>query len=79
MLKAGLFALVPFFSLLHSAQGCGDHHAKRALPSVSLTPPTRPLEWGDFNIIHTTDTHGWLLGHQEPSLPEPNYRYTLVH
>ncbi|KAL4249233.1 Calcineurin-like phosphoesterase domain-containing protein [Abortiporus biennis] len=32
-----------------------------------------PLEWGDVNIIHTTDTHGWLLGHQKTSFPEPNY------
>lgn len=31
--------------------------------------PYRELEWGQLNIIHTTDTHGWLLGHQreEPS------------
>ena len=40
----------------------------------SLTPPSRPLQWGDINIIHTTDTHGWLLGHQKSSFPEPNYR-----
>lgn len=25
--------------------------------------------------VHTTDSHGWLLGHQKPSFPEPNYRY----
>lgn len=40
----------------------------------SVTPPSRPLQWGDINIIHTTDTHGWLLGHQKTSFPEPNYR-----
>lgn len=40
----------------------------------SLIPPSRPLQWGDINIIHTTDTHGWLLGHQKSSFPEPNYR-----
>ncbi|EGO00572.1 hypothetical protein SERLA73DRAFT_166873 [Serpula lacrymans var. lacrymans S7.3] len=28
---------------------------------------------GDFNVIHTTDTHGWLLGHQKLSFPEPDY------
>ncbi|PIL33613.1 hypothetical protein GSI_04236 [Ganoderma sinense ZZ0214-1] len=33
----------------------------------------RPLVWGDVNIIHTTDSHGWLLGHQKTSFPEPNY------
>ncbi|BGP19123.1 hypothetical protein JCM10213_005636 [Rhodosporidiobolus nylandii] len=31
--------------------------------------PYRSLPWGDVNILSTTDTHGWLLGHQrnEPS------------
>ncbi|KAF9012621.1 Metallo-dependent phosphatase-like protein [Cyathus striatus] len=61
---------------------CPDHeerdghvheHSKRAVPSAPLTPPSRPLEWGDVNIIHTTDSHGWLLGHQKTSFPEPNY------
>ena len=60
---------------------CGDHdHAhehrslrKRLPPSVALAPPSTPLVWGDVNIIHTTDSHGWLLGHQKPSFPEPNY------
>lgn len=31
--------------------------------------PTRPLPWGELNIIHTTDVHGWLEGH----LNEVNY------
>ncbi|KAL8280258.1 hypothetical protein RQP46_007372 [Phenoliferia psychrophenolica] len=26
--------------------------------------PYRELDWGEVNIISTTDTHGWLLGHQ---------------
>ncbi|TRM68855.1 Metallo-dependent phosphatase-like protein [Schizophyllum amplum] len=66
-------------ALAVAAQGafaCGgdDHsHARRAYPSTKLRPPTRPLEWGDFNVMHTTDTHGWLLGHQKESWPEPNY------
>ncbi|GFZ45016.1 hypothetical protein JCM24511_02742 [Saitozyma sp. JCM 24511] len=29
-----------------------------------LPVPTRPLEWGDVNFLSTSDTHGWLLGHQ---------------
>lgn len=29
----------------------------------------KPLEWGDVNFVHVTDTHGWLAGH----LQEPNY------
>jgi hypothetical protein len=24
-------------------------------------------------VIHTTDSHGWLLGHQKAAFPEPNY------
>ncbi|KAJ3797600.1 Metallo-dependent phosphatase-like protein [Lentinula aff. detonsa] len=71
-----------------TAKCCSDEHAhdhshahqKRLFPQTQLTKPTRPLEWGDLNIIHTTDTHGkyelgvcWLLGHQHASFPEPNY------
>ncbi|KAJ6495385.1 Metallo-dependent phosphatase-like protein [Mycena sanguinolenta] len=58
---------------------CNDEHAhshspvKREFPSVPLPPPSRPLQWGSLNIIHTTDSHGWLLGHQKTSFPEPNY------
>jgi hypothetical protein len=55
----------------------GEHAhevVRRAKPLVPLTPPSRPLVWGDVNIIHTTDSHGWLLGHQKESFPEPNYR-----
>jgi 2',3'-cyclic-nucleotide 2'-phosphodiesterase (5'-nucleotidase family) len=66
---------------LRSAACAGDHlHArheiseKREYPQAPLTPPYRPLVWGDFNVIHTTDTHGWLLGHQKLSWAEPNYR-----
>jgi 2',3'-cyclic-nucleotide 2'-phosphodiesterase (5'-nucleotidase family) len=68
-----------------AALACGDDHghvlgdghvhdhAKREFPSVKLTPPSRPLTWGSLNILHTTDSHGWLLGHQKTSFPEPNY------
>lgn len=51
-----------------------EHLSKREYPQVPITPPYRPLVWGDFNVIHTTDTHGWLLGHQKVSFPEPDYR-----
>ncbi|KAH8112352.1 Metallo-dependent phosphatase-like protein [Phellopilus nigrolimitatus] len=40
---------------------------------MPITAPARPLVWSDFNVIHTTDSHGWLLGHQKASPPEPNY------
>ncbi|GAA6039301.1 hypothetical protein JCM8097_003252 [Rhodosporidiobolus ruineniae] len=32
--------------------------------------PYRPLPWGEVNILSTTDTHGWLMGHQRN---EPSY------
>ncbi|KAH9174377.1 Metallo-dependent phosphatase-like protein [Lactarius sanguifluus] len=71
----GLGAALAFS--IGSAGACpeGDHtheHARRAPPQAPLTRPSRPLVWGDVNIIHTTDSHGWLLGHQKPSFPEPN-------
>jgi 2',3'-cyclic-nucleotide 2'-phosphodiesterase (5'-nucleotidase family) len=65
---------------LTTAYGCPDGHAEHVhsprgqLLPATISPPTRALEWGDINIIHTTDSHGWLLGHQKSSFPEPNYR-----
>ena len=56
----------------------GHGHSRRLQPSATLVPPTRPLQWGDLNFIHTTDTHGWLLGHQKKSFPEPYYRYAQL-
>ncbi|KAI1877996.1 uncharacterized protein JN550_000178 [Neoarthrinium moseri] len=46
-------------------------HVKRMQPSASNASygPTRELEWGQLNFLHTTDTHGWLEGH----LKEGNY------
>ena len=35
----------------------------------ATTAPKGPLEWGQINFLHTTDTHGWLEGH----LKERNY------
>ena len=75
-----LLAPTVIFGLLSVVSACSDHaggheHSKRAVPyPPPLTLPTRPLQWGDVNILHTTDTHGWLLGHQKSSFPEPNYR-----
>lgn len=73
-----IFSLVGL-ALPALVQGCGcDGHGSP--PKIQLTPPTRPLVWGDINIIHTTDSHGWLLGHQKASFPEPNYRCaTPIH
>jgi 2',3'-cyclic-nucleotide 2'-phosphodiesterase (5'-nucleotidase family) len=35
----------------------------------ATTTPKSPLEWGQINFMHTTDTHGWLEGH----IKEQNY------
>jgi 2',3'-cyclic-nucleotide 2'-phosphodiesterase (5'-nucleotidase family) len=35
----------------------------------ATTTPKAPLEWGQINFMHTTDTHGWLEGH----IKEQNY------
>ncbi|GAA5973141.1 hypothetical protein JCM11641_006289 [Rhodosporidiobolus odoratus] len=50
--------------------------------SSPITYPYRPLPWGDINILSTTDTHGWLLGHQrnEPSFSgDWGDLYSFVH
>lgn len=46
-------------------------HVKRMQPEAlnATYGPTRALEWGQLNFLHTTDTHGWLEGH----LKEGNY------
>ncbi|GAB1518522.1 hypothetical protein RhiTH_001582 [Rhizoctonia solani] len=75
--------LVPFILVLATTGvfACGGHadhtHVlmRRMQPGAtpSTTWPTVPLEWGNINFLHTTDTHGWLLGHLHESPPEPNY------
>ncbi|EJD02035.1 uncharacterized protein FOMMEDRAFT_168595 [Fomitiporia mediterranea MF3/22] len=82
MLGSALATLVLSLSVFATAvRACSDHpharghsheYAERADAS-QVTPPTRPLVWGELNVIHTTDSHGWLLGHQKASPPEPNY------
>jgi 2',3'-cyclic-nucleotide 2'-phosphodiesterase (5'-nucleotidase family) len=46
-------------------------HVRRQQPESlnATTQPKAPLEWGQLNFLHTTDTHGWLEGH----LKEENY------
>ena len=75
-----MLLVLTILGLLSVVSACSDDGASddqlrlRAASSSPQTPPSRPLQWGDVNIIHTTDTHGWLLGHQKTSFPEPNYR-----
>ncbi|KAF3010935.1 hypothetical protein E8E13_010181 [Curvularia kusanoi] len=46
-------------------------NVRRMQPEASnaTTGPRAPLEWGQINFLHTTDTHGWLEGH----IKEQNY------
>ncbi|WVR06502.1 hypothetical protein IAU60_003533 [Kwoniella sp. DSM 27419] len=44
-----------------------------ASSAFELPKPTRQLEWKDVNFLSTSDVHGWLLGHQHETWPEPNY------
>ncbi|KAL9469053.1 hypothetical protein ACSS6W_010747 [Trichoderma asperelloides] len=40
-------------------------HVKRIQPGApnARYGPKAPLEWGQLNFLHTTDSHGWLEGH----------------
>ena len=46
-------------------------NVRRMQPDAQNTTqqPRAPLEWGQINFMHTTDTHGWLEGH----IKEQNY------
>lgn len=55
------------FILARPSLACNDHGAHGAhVPVRRMQPgatsstswPTVPLEWGDINFLHTTDTHG---------------------
>jgi len=56
------FALL---SLVAVATAHVHHLEPRSQPGAVKPTPVdlRPLEWGDLNVISTTDTHGWLSGH----------------
>lgn len=68
-------AALVYYYILSRAPTCELPASSKPIPF--LATPSRPLEWGDVNFIHTTDTHGWLLGHQKFSEPEPNASGTL--
>jgi 2',3'-cyclic-nucleotide 2'-phosphodiesterase (5'-nucleotidase family) len=40
-------------------------HVRRMQPNAvqPVDGPRSELAWGQLNILHTTDTHGWLEGH----------------
>ncbi|KIR68685.1 vacuolar protein [Cryptococcus bacillisporus CA1873] len=41
--------------------------------ALELPIPTSHLEWKQANFLSISDSHGWLLGHQHSTWPEPNY------
>ncbi|RDW75235.1 hypothetical protein BP6252_06377 [Coleophoma cylindrospora] len=48
-----------------------ERNVRRMQPTAqnATVGPKAPLEWGQINFMHTTDTHGWLEGH----IKEQNY------
>ncbi|KAM0515744.1 hypothetical protein ACHAPE_005823 [Trichoderma viride] len=76
---SGLAALLPIALACGSDESCYgptntvEHvrHVKRIQPGAPNAKygPKAPLKWGQLNILHTTDSHGWLEGH----LKEQNY------
>jgi 2',3'-cyclic-nucleotide 2'-phosphodiesterase (5'-nucleotidase family) len=46
-------------------------NVRRTQPEAqnATSGPRGPLQWGQVNFLHTTDTHGWLEGH----IKEKNY------
>ncbi|PTB36439.1 hypothetical protein M441DRAFT_61918 [Trichoderma asperellum CBS 433.97] len=76
---SGLVALLPAVLACGSDNSCYgptntvEHvrHVKRIQPGApnARYGPKAPLEWGQLNFLHTTDSHGWLEGH----LKEQNY------
>ncbi|KAI8458527.1 Metallo-dependent phosphatase-like protein [Phakopsora pachyrhizi] len=74
-LQLAIVLLTIYQSILCVGSNVRNHIHRRHQPSASdpKASPTRPLEWGDLNIIHTTDSHGWLIGHLKDEEPEPSY------
>lgn len=74
-----LVACVANFASALACDGCYGpqndvvmiRNVRRMQPDAenATTGPRGPLEWGQINFLHTTDTHGWLEGH----IKEQNY------
>jgi hypothetical protein len=81
-MKKALVAIAGVLSLgygLAVAYPVGDHQQTRLqAPPTALTLASQPLVWGQVNIIHTAGTRGWLLGHNNSSPPELNYKFVFL-
>lgn len=83
MLFNGLIsAAVTLAGLSGFAAACpGIDHAQGLAPRAvdhSIQPSggdslLRELTWGQLAVLSVTDVHGWYMGHQKSSYPEPNY------
>ncbi len=49
---------------------CLGAAARAAQPSAPspVSAPLRELPWGLVNVLHSSDTHGWLAGHLQESV-----------
>jgi len=79
MLVSTLYALLAVTAVTLACESCygpqnnviHTRNVRRMQPDAqgATVGPRGPLEWGQINFLHTTDTHGWLEGH----LKEQNY------
>lgn len=59
-MQLALYFAALFTAAVAGVDACGDDqahdhdHSRREYPQTVLPAPTRPLQWGDVNIIHTT-------------------------
>lgn len=75
-------AILLCLSMSNIASACPGTDHEHGLAPRSSRYATQPspgtallhkLTWGDINVIHTTDIHGWYQGHLHSHEPEPNY------
>ncbi|CAO1629846.1 unnamed protein product [Parajaminaea phylloscopi] len=77
--SAGLALLAAALPTATACPGLDHEHGLTPRSSRYATQPSpgtallRKLTWGDVNIVHTTDIHGWYQGHLHSAEPEPNY------
>ena len=80
MAVLSLFLKAAFaISIVSACPSCDDEGESAVYPRFTrrmqpgavdaVTKPKGPLNWGQINFIHTSDTHGWLEGH----IKERNY------
>ncbi|KDN40783.1 hypothetical protein K437DRAFT_183508 [Tilletiaria anomala UBC 951] len=74
-----LFAAIAAASVTVACPGLDHEHSLAPRSQRGATQPNggkslvRPLTWGQVQVLHTTDIHGWYQGHLKASEPEPNY------